>query len=167
MRAILVALALLLGTPAMAAQPSDASLRELLTVTNAQKLIDGTMRQMDGAMQSAMQQATQGKQLTPEARAAMEEMQTKAVALTKAELSWDVLEPMFLEIYRSSLSQEEVDGMLEFYKSDAGKAVTAKMPTIMQNTMKAMQQRMMVLMPKLQQLQQDMMKKVSESKAKQ
>src|SRR5690606_10993809 len=128
MRAILVALALLLGTRAMAAQPSDASLRELLTVTNAQKLIDGTMRQMDGAMQAAMQQATQGKQLTPEARAAMEEMQGKAVALTKAELSWDVLEPMFLEIYRSSLSQEEVDGMLQFYKSDAGRATTATLP---------------------------------------
>jgi|SRR5690606_33667959 len=166
MRAILVALALLLGTPAMAAQPSDASLRELLTVTNAQKLIDGTMRQMDGAMQAAMHQATQGKQLTPEARTAMEEMQAKAVALTKEEMNWDVLEPMFLEIYRSSLTQEEVDGMLKFYKSDAGKAVTAKMPTIMQNTMKAMQQRMMVLMPKLQQLQEDMMKKVAEGKTK-
>ena len=66
-------------------------------------------------------------------------------AMFKEELSWKVLEPMFLKIYRESLTQYEVDGMVDFYKSDAGKALALKMPLIMQKTMQSMQERMMVM----------------------
>ena len=56
------------------------------------------------------------------------------------------------EIYRKSFSQSEMDGMLKFYKSPAGKAVIAKMPVVMQNTMQVMQGEMAEMMPKIQQL---------------
>jgi hypothetical protein len=71
------------------------------------------------------------------------------------ELSWRNYEPLYLDIYARSLTQEEVDGMLAFYATLAGKAVIAKMPTIMQLTMEAVQQRMLLWMPKVAQMQQE------------
>jgi len=59
------------------------------------------------------------------------------------------------EIYRKSFSQSEIDGMLKFYKTPAGKAVIAKMPVVMQNTMQVMQGEMAEMVPKMQQLMAD------------
>nr|WP_277611070.1 DUF2059 domain-containing protein [Microbulbifer celer] len=75
------------------------------------------------------------------------------------------MEPLFTEVYQKSLTQSEVDGMLEFYKSKAGKAVVAKMPLIMQNTMTLMQQRMAGVAPKMQEIQATAMAKLQENKS--
>lgn len=152
MRIILLVVCCMFGT-AMAVPPSDASLKELIEITQSRQLLERSMAQMDSVMQTSMAQALQGKEVTPEMQQAMDDMRVRMVALMKQEMSWDVLEPMFIDIYQQSLTQEEVDGMLAFYKSEAGQAVIAKMPLIMQKTMQAMQQRMQVIMPKMQQIQ--------------
>jgi hypothetical protein len=53
-----------------------------------------------------------------------------------------------LQLYTSTLSQAEVDGMNAFYRSPAGQAVIAKMPLMMQSLMKVLMERMQVMMPK-------------------
>jgi len=50
--------------------------------------------------------------------------------LVKEELNWATFEPMMVEVYRNTFSQHEVDGMLTFYRSEAGQAVIAKLPTV-------------------------------------
>ena len=74
--------------------------------------------------------------------------------LANAELGCDI-EFFNRIIYKQSFTQKEVNGMLDFYKSEPGQAVIAKMPLVMQNTMQAMQARMNTTFPKLQKLQQD------------
>lgn len=153
-------------SPTMAADRpvSDASVKRLIEVTNSKKMLDGVMLQMDEMMKSSMKQAVAGQSFTPEQETVLVEMQGEMADLLKAELNWDALEPMFIEIYRKTFTQKEVDGMLSFYKSPAGQAVIAKMPLVMQNTMQAMQARMGALMPKIRQLSIDgavKMKKVS------
>ena len=46
--------------------PSEASIKELLLVGNAHKLVDSMMAQMDSFMKNAMQQATKGQTVTPQ-----------------------------------------------------------------------------------------------------
>ena len=70
-------------------------------------------------------------------------------------LDWKKLEPVYVRIYQKSFSQEEVDGMIAFYKTPAGQAVIGKMPAVMQNTMDEMQQMMTPVMQKMQRMQQD------------
>ena len=154
--------------PAIAAEPpaSEASVRELLTITQSQKLVDGTMGQVDAMMQRSMKQALAGQTLTADQQKIMDNMRTKMIALFREDMKWETLEPMFIDVYKQSFTQKEVDGMLDFYKSEPGQAVIAKMPLVMQNTMQAMQGRMAVMLPKLQQLQQDAIAELKASRAK-
>ena len=154
--------------PAIAAEPpaSEASVRELLTITQSQKLVDGTMGQVDAMMQRSMEQALAGQALSADQQKIMDNMRTKMIALFRENMKWETLEPMFVDIYKQSFTQKEVDGMLDFYKSEPGQAVIAKMPLVMQNTMQAMQGRMAVMLPKLQQLQQDAIAELKASRAK-
>ncbi len=153
MKTAFLIIALAFAGNALAAAPSDESLRELLQITSSRKLLDNSMAQLDAIMQSSMQQALAGKPVTPEAQRTLDKMRSRTMALLHEEMQWKVLEPMFIDIYRQSLSQDEVDGMLAFYKSKAGQAVIAKMPLVMQLTMQALQQRMRVLLPKMQTIQ--------------
>ena len=154
--------------PAIAAEPpaSEASVRELLCITQSQKLVDGTMGQVDAMMQRSMKQALAGQTLTADQQRIMDNMRTKTIALFREDMKWETLEPMFIDVYKQSFTQKEVDGMLDFYKSEPGQAVIAKMPLVMQNTMQAMQGRMAVMLPKLQQLQQDAIAELKASRAK-
>ena len=163
----LFTLALLLCAPGVLAQeaaPSEASLRELMDVTRARDTIDTMLVQMDGAMKASMQQATAGEPLNQAQRDLVAQMSTDFVALFKEEMAWDKLEPDMLEVYRTSFTQAEVDGMLDFYRSDVGKAVVAKMPVVMQNSMKLTQGRLAAIMPRMQALQKDYMARMAAAK---
>lgn len=165
----LILLTCVVVSPAIAAEPpaSEASVRELLAITQSRKLVDSTMGQVDTMMQRSMKQALAGQStLTTDQQKIMDSMRTQMIALIRTDMKWETLEPMFVDIYMQSFTQKEVNGMLDFYKSEPGQAVIAKMPIVMQNTMQAMQARMATTLPKLQKLQQDAMAELRASRAK-
>jgi len=139
---------------------SDASLRELLEVTQAHKILDGIMGQMDATIRNATTQALAGKSLTPEQQTIYDEGRHQMVSALNEALSWDIMEPLYMDTYRRSFTQAEMDGMLTFYKSPAGRAVIAKLPIVVQNIMQMTTERMQVLSPKLEQIQQDVVRRL-------
>ena len=143
--------------PANAASnpPSEASIKELLELAQARKLVDSVMKQMDTLMLQTIQQATQGQDIPPKVQKDIDKRQAEVVALLKDLLEWSKLEPMYVRIYQKTFTQQEVDGMIAFYKTPAGQAVISKMPTAMQNTMDEMQQMMTPVMQRMQRMQQD------------
>jgi hypothetical protein len=149
-------------SPAPSKPPSEASVKQLLEVARARKLIDSVMAQMDNLMQQSIAQATQGQKIPPKVQKNIEARQTETVAMMKELLDWAKLEPMYVRSYQKTFSQEEVDGMVAFYKTPAGQAVIRKMPKVMQNTIEEMQQMMGPVMQKIQKTQQDV---VAEMKA--
>ena len=167
MKKTLLAITFALITPvAMATQPSDDSVRELMEITDARELMEGAMAQADQMMRATMEQTMQGKEISTEDRKVLDDMRAQMVTVLEEELGWAALEPMFIDVYQRSFSQSEVDAMLEFYNSDAGKAVVAKMPLVMQNTMGVMQQRMMSMAPRLQQIEAEAVAKLQGNSAK-
>ena len=132
-----------------AAPASEASAKELLEVSHARQLLDNMLAQVGGMMKTQMQQATAGKTITPADQANMDKGQAKGMEVLKSELSWDKLEPMYVQVYTQSFTQSEVEGIVAFYKTPAGQALVNKMPAVMQNTSTIMQQRMAGLMPKM------------------
>jgi hypothetical protein len=82
-------------------------------------------------------------------------MRAKMMVVLGAELDWNTLEPIYIDIYTQSFTQHEIDGMIAFYKSEPGRAVLAKMPLVMQKTMLAMQTRMTTMMPKIEKIRLD------------
>lgn len=132
--------------------PSDASLKELLAITHASDLRDRSLSQYDNLVKSIMQQALQGETITAEQQKFMDTLQKNMLTIIKEELAWDKTEPMLLKIYRNSFTQEEVDGMISFYKTPAGQAVIKKMPLVMQNMFAEMQTRMGPIIVKMKKM---------------
>lgn len=149
-------------SPAPAAPPTEASVKQLLEVAQARKLVDSIMMQMDNLMQQSMAQATKGQTVPPKVQKEIDKGRSEALAMMKDLLDWSKLEPLYVRVYQKSFSQQEVDGMVAFYKTPAGQAVIGKMPAVMQNTMDEMQQMMGPVMQKIQKMQQDV---VAEMKA--
>jgi uncharacterized protein len=147
--------------------PSDASIRELLEVTNVPKTVDKMIPQFNAMMKNAISEALKGVSISPEAQKMIDQSEANATAAMKEELAWSKLEPLYLRIYQKSFTQEEVVGMTAVYKTPAGQAMINKMPLVIQNTMAELQTMMGPLMQRIQQSQQQLVadiKKKAESK---
>ena len=149
-------------SPAPSSPPSEASIKQLLEVAQARKLVDSIMMQMGNLMEQSMAQATKGQTVPPKVQKEIDKGRSETSAMMKDLLDWSKLEPLYVRVYQKSFSQQEVDGMIAFYKTPAGQAVIGKMPAVMQNTMDEMQQMMAPVMQKIQKMQQDV---VAEMKA--
>jgi|HubBroStandDraft_4_1064222.scaffolds.fasta_scaffold377104_2 hypothetical protein len=168
-RYLAICACLLVAAPAIAndAPPTDESIHQLLTLTNARQLLDQLKVQVDSMMASAMREAQQGQTLTPERQAVLDRMKAKMAAVMNQSLNWDSLEPMYVRTYRASLTQDELDGMLKFYRSSAGQAFIKKMPLIMQNVMTEMQGMIKPMQQKLVEIQRQTMQELQDLKSSQ
>lgn len=151
MKKILVAFALgMLTAVSFAQTPSTASIDELLRVTKADQIADAVMAPMEQVMRQSVTASLQGKQVSAQERESIEKFIPKALEVARNELAFANLRPMYTQIYQESFTQEEIDGLIAFYKSPAGLAFTNKMPLVMQKTMLIMQTKMQPMMQRMQ-----------------
>lgn len=157
-------LGLLATSSAWAQSPpaSEAVIREYLAVSKSEELVNGTYAQMDQVMRDAMRAAVPNGFNAAQTRI-MDELSTELVAVLKEEMGWEKLEPEFIRIYQATLTQSEVEGMVNFYKSEAGQALIAKMPAIMEQTMALVMQRMQSMRPRMQKLQAETVAKMEKA----
>ncbi len=167
LRTLLLPLALATTAVFAADKPaSDASIREMLQLTEARKLIDGVFPQLEGMVNASMRDALKGRTPSAEERQAMANMTAKMMKMMQDELSWDKLEPLYLRIYQKSFTQDELDGMIAFYRTPAGIALVKKLPVVMQETMGAMQAMMKPMMEKIQGMINETMAELQAERAK-
>jgi hypothetical protein len=144
------------------APASDASIHEMLELTNARQIIEGVKGQMTAMMNTAMQNATRGQTLTPERQAVIDRMSAKMSAVASDMLTWDALLPIYMRTYRDSFTQDEIDGVIKFYKSAAGQAYVKKLPLVMQNVMREMQGVMKPAQEKMMAIQRETMQELKD-----
>jgi hypothetical protein len=144
------------------APASDASIRQMLELTNARQIIEGVKGQMTAMMSTAMQNATRGQTLTPERQAVIDRMSAKMSAVASDMLTWDALLPIYMRTYRDSFTQDEIDGVIKFYKSAAGQAYVKKLPLVMQNVMREMQGIMKPAQEKMVAIQRETMQELKD-----
>lgn len=167
MKKLLLCSVLACSGSVFATAPTDASLKELLQITDSKTMMDQSIGQFDQYMKMGMQEAFKGKEVTPEMQKKIDATSIKLAAVFKEEFSWESFEPIFIDIYRKSFSQSDVDGMLQFYKTEAGQSVIKKMPLVMQNTMEITQQRMTEIMPKIMKITEDSLQEMTPTEAAQ
>jgi len=146
--------------------PSEASIKQLLEVMQAHKNVDAMMGQMDTIMKNAFQQATQGQSIPPEAQKIFDKCRTDIGTVFKEQFTWEKLEPMYTRIYQKSFTQDEVNGMIGFYKTPTGQSVVAKLPLVMQNSMNETMKMMGPMMQRIQQMQQEVVAQMHSSQQK-
>jgi hypothetical protein len=148
------------------APASDASIREMLDLTNAQQMIEGIKGQMTSMMNAAMQNATKDQTITPARREILDRMKAKMSTVATDMLNWDQLLPLYLRTFRASFTQDEIDGVIKFYKSPAGRAYVKKLPLVMQNVMKEMPEIMKPMQEKMAAIQKETSQELKDLKEK-
>ncbi|HEY2779791.1 MAG TPA: DUF2059 domain-containing protein [Steroidobacteraceae bacterium] len=148
------------------APASDASIRELLELTNAQQMVEGMKGQVTAMMSSAMQNVTKDQTVTPARQEILDRMRAKMSAVVTDMMNWNDLLPMYLRTFRASFSQDEIDGVIKFYRSPAGRAYVKKLPLAMQNIMREMPEFMKPLQEKMAAIQRETVQELKDLKQK-
>jgi hypothetical protein len=162
----LLACALFLSTPVFAQTASKDSINRLLKAANAEQMLTNIHTQLDNTMKAAMNQALKSQNAGSDAQQYADAFSKKMSEEVKSELSWEKMRDLYQQVYAETFTQEEVDGLIAFYESPAGKAFVAKMPTVMQKSMVLMQQRMAPMVQRLQQSLQETVLEVQKQNAK-
>lgn len=114
----------------------SAKAEELLQLTQGAQMMKSIMASMKGMMTVQMNKAD----MPAEKRAKASEMQERMMTLVTDRLS--KAKPALVKIYADTYTEEELDGILAFYKSPAGKALLQKMPQVMERSMPVMMELM-------------------------
>jgi hypothetical protein len=134
---------------AIAATPSDGSIEELLAVTKVQDLVDSTFLTVERQLRQAIQQAVAGKDVSADQQRTLNGSMQKFVASMRAEFNWDVVRPMYVQAYKETFDQAEIDGMVAFYKTPAGQAYATKLPQLSQKMTAAAQSRLQPILQRM------------------
>ncbi|MDQ2824560.1 MAG: DUF2059 domain-containing protein [Verrucomicrobiota bacterium] len=153
---------------AEAAPPSDQSINEMMNVMQLEGLLNQALKQMDEGiakgMEQGLEQATKGKELSPAQKTAVENFRKKFSATMSEELSLAKVKSFYVQAYRDSFTQEEVNAIITFYKSPAGKAIVDKNPTVMAKAGALTQVRIDPLTQKLRTMQEEFVRELSKTK---
>lgn len=140
---------LLLGTSAFAAPPSNESISQLLVATRMERSVSVAQQSLDQAVRNSIIQGLQGKTLTPQGQKVIDTFTADASTIIRKEINWADLKSAYIKLYAETFTQEEVDGLLAFYRSPAGVALLEKMPLVTQKSTAITQQRIGPLVEKL------------------
>ncbi len=169
MKHLFVCLALLASALAThAAPPSDQSIEQMLNVMHVQTMLEQMLTQMDSGMQQGMEQGLQqslkGKEPSAAQKAKIAGFQKKLSGIMKDELSYAKMKDVYLKVYRETFTQEEINSIITFYSSPAGKALVEKVPVAMQKAGALMQERIAPMAQKIQTMTEDFQKEVAATK---
>ena len=162
-RYALSALALAAALTAHAQPPSNESLDALMTMTKVEASMESMYPMIESAMRQGMQQTLKGLKVSVEQQKAMDRLMTRMVGVMREELGWKTLRPVYLQVYAETLTQEEVDGLIAFYKTPAGVAMIEKMPVMMQKTMGLVQGRMGAYIQRMNAVMAEEMEKIKKA----
>jgi hypothetical protein len=161
---------LLMAFGVQAAQSADVpptvdSVRQVIRLTNPQQTLDAATAQLEESFRAGLDSELGNAPPTPAQEKIINDMQAKMAAVMKSELNWQNFEPAVIDMYRQAFTQREIDGMIAFYKSEAGAALLAKLPQLSRGMMQVMQQRTAKFAPQLVEIQHDAISQLRALKA--
>jgi uncharacterized protein len=153
---VLVLFTLLLATTARADDASKAAkIEEMLKLTHVDQLMEQMMAQMQPMMEAQFKKIG----LPDDARPAMEEFQKRMTEWMTGKMGYDKLKPIYVKIYAETLTEEEIDGAIAYYRTPAGQSLLKKMPLLMQKSMTYVQDMMGDVIPEMAKIGEDIEKK--------
>ncbi len=136
-------------------KPSEQSVRQLFEAMHTGEALKEAFAHMDDMLRTSMKDVN-GRPLNAEQQKIRDETRAKVVALMQQQLDWSTtLEPIMVESYRDTFTQQEVDALLKFYGTTIGKSVADKLPAASRQMMQLIQQRMREMMPQIQEIARD------------
>ena len=132
------------------------------TFAMVKKMIPAQMEQA----KKAMPMGDQDEATTKKRQQRFDKMTDKMMDIVAKEMSWEAMKDDYVAVYAETFTEEELKGLIEFYKSPAGRAFAKKQPELMERSMKLGQKRMLQVMPKIQALTMEAAKEAAKERMK-
>jgi hypothetical protein len=146
---------------ASAARADDASRRakaaQLVTLLHSESMVQQAFSNIMQQVTTTAQNAA-GPSPTPENKAKLDGFEKKVSQLLDAQLGWKAMEPTITGLYSKTFTEQELDGIVAFYKTPAGIALLDKMPGINTQVNQLAQSRLTSLQPQINQMFVDFLK---------
>ena len=126
----------------------QALIKELLQIMDVDSTLDAVYVQMDSMMTNMSKEL----EVSESERAIFDDYYQSMNELMKEEVSWQKLEPTIVTIYSNQFTEDELGAMIDFYKTEHGKSILKKMPTVTTESMIMTQSLMQQVIPKVQKL---------------
>jgi hypothetical protein len=140
-----------------------AKIEEMLKLTHVDQLMDQMIAQMQPMMDEQMnkmeEQLKGSVGLPPEAKGMSAEFGRRMLAWLQQKLSWEKMKPIYTKIYSETLTEEEIDGAIAYYRTPAGQSMIKKMPVLMQKSMSLMGDMMNDMIPEFTKIAEELEKK--------
>jgi hypothetical protein len=154
--ALLLLFALCLPLSARADDASKrAKIQEMLELRHIDRSLDQMMNLMKQQAIAATNARLGSKGASPDLKARAAALQKQLFDFIESQLGWSALEPGFIDMYDQAFTEDEIDGMLAFYKSPAGVAMINKTPELTQKSAALASRKMLEIEPQLNKMIQD------------
>jgi uncharacterized protein len=154
MKRIALLLVIALGAP-FAARADEASHRakaeEMMMILHTDRLVQNISDAMKKQIDEAAGSIT-GPTPSADQKAKALDFENHAGQLIDSALNWDAMKPTFIEIYAKNFTEEQLDGILAFYKTPAGTALLANMPAVNTSVQQFGNSHLATLQPQLKEL---------------
>ncbi|MGE0804789.1 MAG: DUF2059 domain-containing protein [Burkholderiaceae bacterium] len=158
------ALAVAIASPLRAEPASAESIEALMTLTKAEAIIDSAHQQADQVMRQMLQQQLGNRPMNARERQAFDNYRSNFMNVMREEMAWSRVKPMYIELYRSTFSQADIDGLLEFYRSPTGRVFVDKMPALMQRMSMMMSAQFQSMLPRMKEALEQMVEELKTPK---
>jgi hypothetical protein len=132
----------------------QAKVRELFALLHVEHISD-QIRSSVMSQTAGIPKQLFGPEISPENKAKFDVLQEKILQTVDAQVGWRVLEPQYVRLYTDTYTEEEINGIVAFYKTPAGAAMIAKSPELSAKSLQLVQSKMAALQPQLKQMVED------------
>ena len=128
----------------------------LHTERTVQDISDNIRKQVIDAVERAP-----GPNPTPDQVAKVDDFKKKVTGMIDAQLGWASMKPGFIDVYVKAFTEEQLDGIVAFYKSPAGLVLLDKMPEVNSQFGQLGQDKVSALQDQLRQAYEDFQKSIT------
>lgn len=138
-----------------------AMAEELIKITEG----DSVMQKMQGQVTMIFQQIIKSLNVQEADKGKLDKYTKRFDSIMKEDMAWDKIKDQYIDLYVKVFTEQEIKGLVDFYKSDLGKKVTAKMPELMQASVTVARTYMQNVVPKLEGLTEEMRQELAPADA--
>lgn len=148
---------LLIALPILSfAAEKERLAEEMMKLTEMEKLVDPIIVQMKKMQAQIMTKYD----ISEENRDKIIQFQKRINSKILTELSWDKMKNDYIKLFADVYTEEELKGIVEFYKSSIGQSLIKKQPQIMQKSMAIAQNKVQSLIPEIRRMTQEFEKSI-------
>lgn len=126
--------------------PSRQSVERLLILTDVKVLVDRMHIEVAGVARGLMNAALKGSNLSADEQRLVEEALKKIISDSTTSITWEKMCDAYAPLYQEAFSQQEIDDLIAFYESPAGKAFMIKMPSVTKEAALTIRERLVPVM---------------------